>query len=306
MRFRLLPAAQSNIRITNNVMTGNGKAALFFNTTNVVISGNTITGSIDSGSAALRFEGNNHGVTITNNTAHDNTAPAVAVDAKGTPGDSSGFVINSNNFYHNNTSTSRPLSVVFNPDAYDGTFDVRNNWWSNASGPSIDGPGTGDGVSAASLKVRGSLETWSLTSGGGELFSPWLSSPFSSVATVPTAPASLTATVATSSQINLSWTDTAAGNETGFLIQRSSDGVNFSQIATTNAGINTYWDSVGLSIGNTYTYRVAAYNSLGNSGYSNVAGATIASSGTIGDSRDDLCQRLAVGVGHHRLRNHRH
>ena len=126
---------QSNIRITNNIMTGNGKAVLFFNTTGVVITNNTITGCIDQGIAALRFEGNNHNVTIEYNTADNNTAPALAVDAKGVPGDSSGFVVNYNNFYNNNTAATPPLSVVFNDGVYDGTFDVRYNWWGNRQRP---------------------------------------------------------------------------------------------------------------------------------------------------------------------------
>jgi nitrous oxidase accessory protein NosD len=271
---------QSNIQITNNVMTGNGKATLFFNTTGVVISNNTVTGCVDSGSAAFRFEGNNHNVTIDYNTAHNNTAPAVAVDSKGTPGDSSGFVINDNNFYSNNTSTSRPLSVVFNPNSYDGTFDVRNNWWGSASGPSIDGPGTGDGVSGASLQVNGTVETWVLISGSGELYSPWLSALYSSTPTLPSAPTNLGATLVSSSQINLSWTDTAAGNENGFIIQRSTDGVNFTQIGTTGAGVTTYADNANLVVGTTYSYRVAAINSLGTSGYSNVSSTTVTSTVT--------------------------
>ena len=271
---------QSNIQITNNVMTGNGKATLFFNTTGVVINNNTVTGCVDSGSAAFRFEGNNHNVTIDYNTAHNNTAPAIAVDSKGTPGDSSGFVINYNNFFSNNTSTSRPLSVVFNPNLYDGTFDVRNNWWGNASGPSIDGPGSGDGVSGATLQVNGSVETWVLVSGGGELYSPWLTAVYSSTPTLPSAPTGLAATLVSSNQINLSWTDTAAGNENGFIIQRSTDGVNFTQIATTGAGVTAYADTANLVVGTTYSYRVAATNSLGNSGYSNASSATVNSTVT--------------------------
>ena len=271
---------QSNITITNNVMAGNGKAALFFNTTGVVISNNTITGCIDTGSAALRFEGNNHTVTIQYNTAHNNTAPAVAVDAKGVPGDSSGFVIGYNNLYSNNTSTTRPLSVVFNPGSYTGTFDVRNNWWGSASGPSLDGPGTGDGVSGASLQVNGSVETWILVSGGGELYSPWLSALYGSAPTLPTAPANLAAALVSAGQVNVSWTDTATGNESGFIVQRSSDGVNFTQIGTTGANVTTYADTANLVVGTTYSYRVAATNALGNSGYSNISSVTVVSTVT--------------------------
>ena len=265
---------QSNIQITHNVMAGNGKATLFFNTTGVVITDNTITGSIDSGSAALRFEGDNHTVTIQHNTADGNTAPAVAIDAKGTPGDSSGFVINGNNFYGNNTAFGPAASVVYVPSTYTGTLDVRSNWWGDPSGPGHDGPGTGDAVSAASLQVS-PVEKWTLTTGGTELYSPWLAAPYSATPTLPTAPANLAATLATAGQVNLAWTDTAPGNETGFVVERSTDGVTFAQISTVAAGVTRYADTAGLVVGTTYDYRVAAVNALGDSPYSGVAAVTV-------------------------------
>ncbi|MGN6726332.1 MAG: NPCBM/NEW2 domain-containing protein [Tepidisphaeraceae bacterium] len=271
--------AQSNVQITNNVMSGNGKAALFFNTTGVTVTGNTITGCIDSGSAALRFEGNNHNVTIQHNTVHDNTAPAVAIDAKGTPGDSSSFAINYNNFYRNNTQFGPAASVVYSPSVYSGTLDVRYNWWGSSSGPAGDGPGTGDAVSAASLQTS-PVEKWILKSGGSENYSGWLTSPYSSTPTLPTAPNGLSSIQPAAGQIALSWTDTAVGNENGFFIERSANGSAFTQIATTSAGVTRYTDSAGLSVGTTYAYRVAAFNNLGQSGYSNVSQTTLASSVT--------------------------
>ena len=295
---------QSNITITNNVMTGNGKATLFFNTTGVVISNNTITGCVDSGSAALRFEGNNKNVTIEYNTAHNNTAPAVAVDSKGTPGDSSGFVINDNNFYSNNTSTSRPLSVVFTAGSYNGTFDARNNWWGSASGPSIDGPGTGDGVSAATLQVSGNVETWILNSGGGELYSPWLCAGSlygASPARCRARPTGLTAAQVSSERRSISRrTDTAAGNESGFIIQRSTDGVNFSQIGTTGTGVTTYADSAqSYPLARIPTYRVAADQCIGE-----LRLLKRRKRDRLVD-RDDVHQHTAVGFRDHRLRNDR-
>ena len=47
----------------------------------------------------------------------------------------------------------------------------------------------------------------------------------------PAAPTSLAATTVSSSQINLSWTDNA-NNENGFRVEQSTDGTNFTQIAT--------------------------------------------------------------------------
>ena len=46
-------------------------------------------------------------------------------------------------------------------------------------------------------------------------------------------PTNLTATIK-KGQVNLTWTDNAT-NETGFVIERSTDGVNFNQIGTAHA-----------------------------------------------------------------------
>jgi len=89
----------------------------------------------------------------------------------------------------------------------------------------------------------------------------------------PPIPTNLTATTSSSSQIALSWTDNAS-NEDGFKIERSASGANsWTQIGTVGANVTTYSDT-GLSANTAYDYRVRAYNSVGNSGYSNIASAT--------------------------------
>jgi fibronectin type 3 domain-containing protein len=91
------------------------------------------------------------------------------------------------------------------------------------------------------------------------------------LATPPAAPSALTATAVSTSQINLAWSDNAT-NEQGFKIERSDNGVNFSQIATVEANVTTY-SNMGLQANRRYYYRVRAYNSAGNSAYSNTANA---------------------------------
>jgi hypothetical protein len=59
-----------------------------------------------------------------------------------------------------------------------------------------------------------------------------------------------------------------ANNEDGFKIERKVGGGTFTQIATVGANITTYSDT-GLTRDTRYTYRVRAYNSVGNSAYSN-------------------------------------
>lgn len=94
-------------------------------------------------------------------------------------------------------------------------------------------------------------------------------------ATPPAAPTSLTATAASSSNsIALTWSDNAS-NESGYKIERcaGSGCSNFAQIATVSSNVTSYTNS-GLAASTAYTYRVRAYNSGGDSGYSNVATAT--------------------------------
>jgi Galactose oxidase-like, Early set domain/Fibronectin type III domain len=88
----------------------------------------------------------------------------------------------------------------------------------------------------------------------------------------PTAPTSLVATAASSSQIHLTWTDNSA-NESGFTIERSLDGTTFAMLVSVAANVTSYTHS-GLTAGTTYYYRVYATGSGGNSDYSNRAQAT--------------------------------
>jgi hypothetical protein len=90
--------------------------------------------------------------------------------------------------------------------------------------------------------------------------------------TAPTAPSNLSASAQSSSSIKLSWTDNAT-NETGFKLERSLDGQSFSQIATLGENTTSFTDT-GLNANTTYSYRVRAYNGVGDSAYSNIAQAT--------------------------------
>ncbi len=90
---------------------------------------------------------------------------------------------------------------------------------------------------------------------------------------VPSAPSALSATATSPTRIDLAWTDNST-HESGFKIERSSNGTSgWVQVDTVGSGVSTYSD-VGLAAGMTYFYRVRAYNPYGNSSYSNVAHAT--------------------------------
>ena len=109
--------------------------------------------------------------------------------------------------------------------------------------------------------------------GGDSAYSNTASATTQATQTVPAAPSNLTATAVSTSQINLSWTDNS-NNETGFKIERcqGSSCTNFVQIATTAANATTF-SNTGLARNTRYRYRVRAFNAVGNSGYSNIAGA---------------------------------
>ncbi len=88
----------------------------------------------------------------------------------------------------------------------------------------------------------------------------------------PAAPTNLVATAISTAQINLTWADNST-NESNFLIERSPDNSNFTQITSVGAGVTSYPDA-SLAAGTLYFYRVRASNSGGNSAYSEVASAT--------------------------------
>ena len=89
----------------------------------------------------------------------------------------------------------------------------------------------------------------------------------------PNAPSALSA-VATSSltAAALSWTDNST-NETGFVVERSTDNVTFAAVATTSVNVRTYTDA-GLATG-IYYYRVKAVNAGGSSAYATTSQSVV-------------------------------
>ncbi|MBU2110013.1 fibronectin type III domain-containing protein, partial [Patescibacteria group bacterium] len=102
------------------------------------------------------------------------------------------------------------------------------------------------------------------------------------IAQVQLNPPSLTAKAVSSSQINLSWSDTNSGryNEDGFYIECKNGSGIFQRIATVGKNITSY-SNTGLNSGTTYYYRVQAFKKGVVSPYSNEASATTYSSDTI-------------------------
>jgi subtilisin family serine protease len=96
---------------------------------------------------------------------------------------------------------------------------------------------------------------------------------YNSVRNVPNSPSNLSATAASSSKINLSWSDNSYG-EDGFKIERKTDASGiYSQIAVTAANATSYSDT-GLDELTTYHYRVNAYFGINSSDFSADKSAT--------------------------------
>jgi hypothetical protein len=83
------------------------------------------------------------------------------------------------------------------------------------------------------------------------------------VTVVPLAPTNLTGSTISTTQINLSWTDNAT-NEVGYKIERKTGAGSYAIIGSTATNLTTFND-LGLTPNTSYTYRVYAYNSAGNS-----------------------------------------
>jgi uncharacterized protein len=88
----------------------------------------------------------------------------------------------------------------------------------------------------------------------------------------PDKPTDLAVTAISSSQVELTWEDNS-DDENGFIIERKRSDGSYLQIATVGKN-DTNYTNTGLSSDTKYSYRVRAYNSTGNSAYSNEVSIT--------------------------------
>ncbi len=91
---------------------------------------------------------------------------------------------------------------------------------------------------------------------------------------VPATASAVNATTATSSEINITWSDVST-NENGFAVERCTGTgcTNFVEVGRTMPNATSFTDR-NLSASTLYTYRVRAFNTAGLSGVSNVSTAS--------------------------------
>ncbi len=91
--------------------------------------------------------------------------------------------------------------------------------------------------------------------------------------TAPAAPSNFTISNSTAMQMRLTWTDNAT-NESAYIIERSTDNVNYSQLAFASVNSTSYVDTAVLPE-TTYFYRLRATNVAGNSSAAGPVSATV-------------------------------
>lgn len=89
----------------------------------------------------------------------------------------------------------------------------------------------------------------------------------SNVGQIPLPPSNLQANVLSEKKVKLFWTDNS-NNEDGFIVERKREGESWNEIKRLGVNESSYVD-FNLEPGTKYFYRVYAYNSAGNSSYSN-------------------------------------
>ena len=111
--------------------------------------------------------------------------------------------------------------------------------------------------------------------------------------TAPDAPTNLQATAASTTQVNISWTDNST-NEDGFKIERKTglSGV-YAEVKTLPADAAS-WSDTGLGDSTVYYYKIRGYNAVGNSGYSNEASVTTPAVGQTAPVAPSNLQATAV------------
>jgi fibronectin type 3 domain-containing protein len=190
------------------------------------------------------------------------SSPASATTQAAIPGVPTGLSATANS----DTAIAVTWTAVSGATHYDVERSLDNGASWNAAGTTATASFTDTGLTPSTTY------TYHVRAGNGTGSSAY-SSPASATTqpSVPPAPTGLTATVVSATQINLAWAD--GTGETGYRVERSTDGVTWTAVGTTGANVTTF-SNTGLTAATTYRYRVFATNSAGSSAPSATVTAT--------------------------------
>lgn len=182
------------------------------------------------------------------------------------------IVISTNMTFTKDGTTGASLSSLLFADILNMSAFGKNATSFLVNGSSIATSLSGNRITSSLFTVGQGINTYLVK------FYLWLDA-------TPQEPTGLSATSASVSQINLSWTApsvTGVGSITGYKITRGLDGVTFGTVVSADTGTTgTTYSDTGLAVGVTYYYKVQAINSYGAGTASGSASAapTAASSG---------------------------
>ncbi len=151
-------------------------------------------------------------------------------------------------------------TISFQVKLYEGTGKIEYLYRQESG--SVRSASANIGITAAAtgsgnfLSVSNSGTSVSSTTVNNITSKPITGNTYSFTSPVPTTPGSLTFSAVTSTSMTLTWSDLSS-NETGFLIYRSTDGVNYTLVTQTAANA-TASAQTGLTTGTLYYWKVYA------------------------------------------------
>ena len=249
---------------------------------------------VASGSAPLRYEWRKSGATLANggNVSGVDTATLTIANAQATDAASYDVVVRNDAGFVTSTAAALTIgqppaitqqpSPVTAPEGATASFSVAASGtapltyrWRKGGSPLSNG-GRIAGANTATLTLNGVIEA------DAGNYDAIVSSPFGTNTSAPasltvqlappSAPSGLTAGSPESTRVTLNWTDNST-NETSFRVERSANGVSFSEIDVVGANATSFNDNT-VQPGTRYYYRVRAANGAGPSPYSNAAEVT--------------------------------
>jgi len=276
-----LTASSASVGSTESftVVTGTAAPEGPFGGTPAAIAGTVLAENYDTGGQGVGYN-----VTSVNGTDNAYRSDGVDLETTSAPGGGNniGWTAAGQWFrYTVNVATAGTYAVTFEVASPAGVTDglhLSNSAGTNLTG-SVNIPVTGGWQTWTNVTANVTLPagqqvlTWNQDNAGYNLYSAAFAS---TGCTAPSAPSGLTATAASSSQINLSWTASSSTCGVTYNVFRSTTS-GFTPLSSnqiTSGVTATTYSNTGLTASTTYYYLVEGTNSSGTSAASNQADAT--------------------------------